>query len=84
MKIYLNSIDGIPDFFDGKMIGELKSVNTHQFRKMTRHPSAWKQCQWYMRLCIENAKETGTEIHLCPIDMGKGRPNTDHNSRSAI
>ena len=53
-------ICNIPDFFDGKMIGELKSVNTHQFRKMTRHPSAWKQCQWYMRLCIENAKETGT------------------------
>ena len=40
----------IPEFYDGKMIGELKSVNTHQFRKMARHPSAWKQLQWYMYL----------------------------------
>jgi len=40
----------IPDFYDGKMIGEIKSVNTFQFQHMTRHPSAWKQCQWYMYL----------------------------------
>lgn len=40
----------IPEFYDGQMIGELKSVNTYQFQKMTRHPSAWKQLQWYMRL----------------------------------
>ena len=40
----------IPEFHKGKMIGELKSVNTHQFRKMTKHPSAWKQLQWYMYL----------------------------------
>jgi hypothetical protein len=32
------------------MVGELKSVNTFQFKKMTRHPSAWKQLQWYMYL----------------------------------
>jgi hypothetical protein len=40
----------IPDFYDGKMIGELKSVNTYSFKKMVRHPSAWKQLQWYMYL----------------------------------
>lgn len=50
----------IPEFFSGKMIGEIKSVNTYQFQKMTKHPSAWKQCQWYMRLCIEKEKEAGT------------------------
>lgn len=40
----------IPDFYDGLMVGEIKSVNTFQFQRMTRHPSAWKQCQWYMYL----------------------------------
>lgn len=43
-------ICSIPSFYDGKMIGEIKSVNTYQFKKMERHPSAWKQCQWYMYL----------------------------------
>ena len=27
---------------------------------MTKHPSAWKQCQWYMHLCIKDLKEKGT------------------------
>lgn len=40
----------IPKFYDGEMVGEIKSVNTFQFKKMSRHPSAWKQCQWYMHL----------------------------------
>lgn len=40
----------IPEFYDGEMVGELKSVNTYQFQKMVRHPSAWKQLQWYMFL----------------------------------
>lgn len=40
----------IPEFYDGEMIGEIKSVNTFQFQKMTKHPSAYKQCQWYMFL----------------------------------
>ena len=43
-------ICSIPEIFDGEMIGEIKSVNTFQFKKMERHPSAWKQCQWYMYL----------------------------------
>lgn len=50
----------IPEFFEGRMIGEIKSVNTYQFKKMTKHPSAWKQCQWYMHLCIKAEKEKGT------------------------
>lgn len=40
----------IPEFYDGEMIGEIKSVNTFQFQRMTKHPSAYKQCQWYMFL----------------------------------
>jgi len=40
----------IPEFYDGKMIGELKSVNTYQFQRMSKHPSAGKQLQWYMYL----------------------------------
>lgn len=43
-------ICSIPDFYDGQMVGEIKSVNTFQFQKMTKHPSAWKQLQWYMFL----------------------------------
>jgi hypothetical protein len=50
----------IPEFYDGKMIGELKSVNTFQFQHMTKHPSAWKQCQWYMCLNIAREKKAGT------------------------
>lgn len=40
----------IPEFYKDKMVGEIKSVNTWQFQKMTRHPSAYKQLQWYMYL----------------------------------
>lgn len=50
----------IEEFFDGKMIGELKSVNTYQFQKMVRHPSAWKQLQWYMGLSIAKEKAAGS------------------------
>lgn len=49
----------IPQFYDGAMVGEIKSVNTFQFQRMTKHPSAWKQCQWYMHLCIKEAKAKG-------------------------
>lgn len=49
----------IPEFFDGAMVGEIKSVNTFQFKKMTSHPSAHKQLQFYMYLCIEKAKKKG-------------------------
>ena len=40
----------IPDFCGEPMVGEIKSVNTFSFKKQTKHPSAWKQCQWYMHL----------------------------------
>ena len=40
----------VPEFYKGKMVGELKSVNTFQFKKMIKHPSAGKQLQWYMFL----------------------------------
>lgn len=40
----------IPKFYKGYMVGELKSVNTFQFKKMVKHPSAGKQLQWYMFL----------------------------------
>ncbi len=40
----------IPEFYEDKMVGELKSVNTWQFQKMVKHPSASKQLQWYMYL----------------------------------
>lgn len=40
----------VPEFYDGLMVGEIKSVNTFSFKKQTKHPSAWKQCQWYMHL----------------------------------
>lgn len=40
----------IPEFYDGDMIVEIKSVNTFQFKKMDHHPSAGNQLQWYMFL----------------------------------
>jgi hypothetical protein len=40
----------IPEFHDGLMISEVKSVNTFQFKKMDKHPSGFKQLQWYMYL----------------------------------
>ena len=49
----------IPEFFDGVMIGEIKSVNPMQFRKMESHPSAHKQLQLYMHECIKEAKRKG-------------------------
>lgn len=42
----------IPEFYEGEMVGEIKSVNTRQFWKMVkegaRHKSGEKQCQLYM------------------------------------
>ena len=60
MLSYTPDIDClIPEFFEGRMIGEIKSVNTFQFQRMVKHPSAWKQDQWYMHLCIKKLKELG-------------------------
>lgn len=49
----------IPEFFDGVMVGEIKSVNSFQFKKMKSHPSAHKQLQLYMYFCIQEAMERG-------------------------
>lgn len=49
----------IPEFFDGALVGEIKSVNPMQFKKMTSHPSAQKQLQLYMHECIKEAKSKG-------------------------
>ena len=49
----------IPEFFDGALVVEIKSVNPMQFRKMTSHPSAQKQLQLYMHECIKEAKKRG-------------------------
>lgn len=39
----------IPGVFNDEwIVVEIKSVNTFQFQRMDKHPSAWKQCQWYM------------------------------------
>lgn len=38
----------IPEWYDEEFVVEIKSVNTYQFQKMLKHPSGWKQCQWYM------------------------------------
>lgn len=46
----------IPQFYDGAMVGEIKSVNTYQFKKMTSHPSAHKQLQLYMHLLQKNKR----------------------------
>lgn len=40
----------IPEFYKAPMVGEIKSVNPFQFKKMTSHPSAHKQLQFYMYL----------------------------------
>lgn len=41
----------IPDMFGNeKVIGEIKSMNTFQFEKVNRHPTAYKQLEWYMYL----------------------------------
>ena len=49
----------IPEFFKGKMVGEIKSVNTFQFKKMTSHPSGHKQMQLYMYFMQEELKKRG-------------------------
>lgn len=46
----------IPEFYDGAMVGEIKSVNTFQFKQMTSHPSAHKQLEFYMFELIKQAK----------------------------
>ena len=49
MSFTPDAVLAIPEVFDNDwFVVEIKSVNTFQFKKMEKHPSAWKQCQWYM------------------------------------
>lgn len=49
MSFTPDAIISIPEIFNGeKAVVEIKSVNTFQFQRMERHPSAYKQCYWYM------------------------------------
>lgn len=50
----------IPEFYDGAVVLEIKSVNPIAFRKMTTHESAHKQLQFYMFLCKKAAIDKGT------------------------
>jgi hypothetical protein len=49
----------IPEFYNGAMVGEIKSVNTFQFKKMSEHPSAKKQLQLYMYLLMQDKISKG-------------------------
>lgn len=50
----------IPEFFEGKMVCEIKSVNTFQFKNLTKqHPSGGKQMQFYMYLLQKRLKDQG-------------------------
>ena len=40
----------IPEFYDGKMVVEIKSMNTFSFKHATSHPSGRKQMQFYLWL----------------------------------
>lgn len=46
----------IPEFFEGVMVCEIKSVNTFMFKKMTSHAEARKQLLLYMHECIKEAR----------------------------
>ena len=49
MSFTPDAVLAIPEVFDNDwFVVEIKSVNTFQFQRMEKHPSAWKQCQWYM------------------------------------
>lgn len=79
-----DAIISIPDVFNKEdIVVEIKSVNTFQFKKMVehngKHPSAWKQVQFYMYktnikhgivLCEDkNTQEFRIEYH--PFDITK-------------
>lgn len=55
----------IPEMDSGLMVGEIKSVNSFQYKKMERHPSAWKQLQMYLYLLRKHESEE----RRIPMDM---------------
>lgn len=48
----------IPDVYDGAIVGEIKSVNSFQFKKMKEHPSGHKQLELYMHLLQRQSKNS--------------------------
>lgn len=59
----------IPEFYEGAMVGEIKSVNTFSFKKMSDHSSGHKQMQLYMYLC---QKAKGNLKDKYDLDYKKG------------
>lgn len=58
-------ICNIPQIDKGFMVGEIKSVNSFQYTKMEKHPSAWKQLQLYLYLLRkQESKETDVPFDL--------------------
>lgn len=49
----------IPEFFEGAMVGEIKSMNSFSFKKQHEHISGKKQLFLYMHMLIKQAKEKG-------------------------
>ena len=49
----------IPEFYDGAMVGEIKSMNSFAFQKQDEHPSGKKQLYLYMHELIKQAKLKG-------------------------
>lgn len=49
----------IPEFFDGAMVGEIKSMNSFSFKKQSEHLSGKKQLYLYMHELIRQAKLKG-------------------------
>jgi len=80
-----DAIIEVPEFYDGKMVGEFKSVNTYQFQKMTNHPSAGKQLQFYMFLTgihmgfvlCDDKNTQDIKIQICEYDHSIVAPFID-------
>lgn len=49
----------IPEFYDGAMVGEIKSMNSFSFKKQYEHTSGKKQLYLYMYELIKQAKLKG-------------------------
>lgn len=77
-----DAIIEVPSFYSGKMVGEIKSVNTMQFKKMAKHPSASKQLQLYMYLSgikkgfvlNDDKNDQNFKIEVYDLDMEKVKP----------
>lgn len=49
----------IPEFYDGAMVVEIKSMNSFSYKKQSEHPSGKKQLYLYMYELIKQAKLKG-------------------------